>query len=82
MNEEENKCSDENTDLKKDLLKIFENREYAYPLIDVMEELNKLGYTNIGSIVTCSIQDEFLYVDSIEDGGTVYIALVDQDEEE
>jgi hypothetical protein len=80
--EQENIDPQENHDITSDIMKIFEDTEYAYPLEDVMGELKKLGYSNIGTIVTCAIQDELIYVDSIEDDGTVYIALVDQDEEE
>lgn len=57
---------------------IFDNSEYAYPLEDVMGEFRNLGHNNPGMIITCAIQDELLYVDSIEDNGTVYLALVEE----
>lgn len=79
---EENTSSEENCDATNDIMKIFENPEYAYPLEDIMSELRELGHSNPGTIITCAIQDELLYVDNIEDDGTVYIALVDQDEGE
>lgn len=70
---------EENKDVTSDIIAIF-NPEYAYPLEDIMGELRTLGYSNPGSVVLCAIQDDILYVDSIEDDGTVYIAIVDNDE--
>lgn len=78
--EEEN--LEEDNDVINDIMKIFDNPEYAYPLEDVIEELEGLGHHNPGTIITCAIQDELLYVDNVEDDGTVYLALVDQVEEE
>lgn len=79
---EENSNPEENHDIVDDIKKIFENYEYAYPLEDIIEEIKNLGYKNPGMIITNAIQDDLLYVDSIEDDGIVYLALIEQDEEE
>ncbi len=46
----------------------------------MVEEFKKLGYSEPGNIITFAIQEELLYVDSIENDGTVYIATVDNEE--
>ena len=81
MNAEENEKIEKNVDATEDIIKIFEDPDYAYPLEDIIAELKKLEYTNPGLSVLCAIQDEILYLDSIEDNGAVYVALVDRDEE-
>ncbi len=79
---EEKGSKEINVDIMNDIRSILEEPNYAYPLEDVIEELKKLGYDNPGKIVLCAIQDEFLYIDDIEDDGVVYLAIVDQDKEE
>ena len=69
---------DEN-DMKYDVMKIFEDADYAYPLEDVIEELRKFGYVNPGSVILSSLQREILYIDSIEDDGTVFLAVTEED---
>ncbi len=76
------KNSEQGLNIEDDIAKVFENPEYAYPLEDVLEEFKKLGYTDVGKTVLYAIQDDLLYVDNIEDDGTVYIAVVEDDEEE
>ena len=77
----ENTNVEENVDATNDIMGLFEDPEYAYPLEDIISELKELGYSNPGSVVLCAMQDDILYVDSIEDNGTVYVALVDHDED-
>ncbi len=74
--------SEENNGVKDDIMKIFENTDCAYPLEDIISELKNLGHSSPGTLIVCAIQDNLIYVDSIEDDGTVYLAVVDQDEEE
>ncbi len=76
------KNSEQGLSIEDDITKVFENPEYAYPLEDVLEEFKKLGYTDVGKTVLYAMQDDLLYVDNIEDDGTVYIAVVEDDEEE
>lgn len=82
MSKEEDTNVEKNVDVTDDIKKIFEDPEYAYPLEDIITELKELGYANPGSVVLCAIQDEILYLDSIEDSGTVFIALVDNEEKD
>lgn len=88
-NTDEEQTSEENTntgeisnDVKDDIMKVFENTDCAYPLEDVMAELKELDHPSPGAIIVCAIQDNLIYVDSIEDNGTVYLAVVDKNEEE
>jgi hypothetical protein len=69
-------------DVIKDLISIFDDVNFAYSLNDVIAELRELGYDNPGTIITLALQDDVIYVDSVEDSGTVYLAVVEQDEEE
>lgn len=85
---DENVCSDEDNlveevdrDIISDILSIFDDPDSAYPLIDVIDELKALGYKNPGGAITLALQDEAIYVDSVEDSGMVYLAVTDKDEE-
>lgn len=85
----ENVCAEEDTlveeldrDIIKDIKSIFEDHDCAYPLDDVIEELKDLGYRNPGGVITLALQDDAIYVDSVEDSGMVYLAVVEKDEEE
>lgn len=69
-------------DVIKDLISIFDDVSFAYPLNDVISELRELGYDNPGTVITLALQDDVIYVDSVEDSGMVYLAVVEQDEEE
>lgn len=69
-------------DVIKDLLSIFDDVNFAYPLNDVIAELRELGYDNPGTIITLALHDDVIYVDSVEDSGMVYLAVAEQDEEE
>ncbi len=80
ISEEKSEEITNSEEIINDLMKIFDNSEYAYPLIDVMEELKNLGHSNPGAIITDALHDELLYTDSVEDDGTVYIALVDEED--
>ena len=80
--EEDNDIIEMNSDIEDDIMGIFEKPDCAYPLEDIIEELKKLGYPNPGPIVLYAIQDELLYIDSIEDDGVVYLAIEDQEEGE
>jgi hypothetical protein len=73
---------EEDRDVINDVRSIFDDPDCAYPLNDVIAELKELEYDNPGGVITLSLQDEVIYVDSVEDDGTVYLALTEQDEEE
>jgi len=80
-------CTEENTlveesDVINDIMTIFEDPDCAYPLDDVIDELRGLGHENPGKILTLALQDDVIYVDSVEDDGMVYLALIEQDEGE
>ena len=68
---------DEN-DVKDDIMKIFEDADYAYPLEDIIEELRKFGYVSPGSVVLGALQRDVLYIDSIEDDGIIYLAVTEE----
>lgn len=70
-----NTSIEENSGVMDKLTSIFDDPECAYSLIDVMEELEEIGYENPGGIITLALQDNVLYVDSIDKDGTVYLAL-------
>lgn len=76
---------DEDTDRKRkeraDLLAIFDDHDYAYPLEDLIHRLKKSGYSNPGEIIVEAIQDNFIYADSIDNDGTIYFALKDLHED-
>ena len=80
----EDVCTDEDTDrdIIDDIKSIFEDPDCAYPLNDVIDGLKVLGYKNPGGAITLALQDEAIYVDSVEDSGMVYLAAVEKDEEE
>ena len=61
----------------EDMLKIFTDNEYAYVLEDVLNKMTEMGYDNPGVAILQAIQDELLYIDHIENDGTVYIATVE-----
>lgn len=61
-----------------DLLGAFDDLDYAYPLEDIIQTLQESEYTDPGTIITDAINDKLLYVDSIDEDNTVYIALTDE----
>lgn len=63
-----------------DILKIFTDGEYAYVLEDVLKKLTEMGYVNPGIAILHAIQNEMLYIDHIENDGTVYIATVEEED--
>lgn len=73
---------EEDRDVINDIIKIFEDTSCAYPLDDVIAELKELGYENPGGVITLALQDDVIYVDSVEDSGMVYLAVSNQSEEE
>lgn len=60
-----------------DILTIFTDNDYAYGLEDVLNKMTEMGYTNPGVAILHAIQEEILYIDNIENDGTVYIATVE-----
>lgn len=84
----ENVCTDgdisieEDRDVINDIRSIFSDHDCAYSLDDVIAELEELGYENPGVVITLALQDDVIYVDSVENNGAVYLALTEQDEEE
>jgi hypothetical protein len=80
--EEETLVEEVDRDVINDILSIFEDPDSAYPLEDVIEELKGLGYKNPGGAITLALQDDVIYVDSVEDSGMVYLAVTQQDGEE
>ena len=60
---------------KEEVVGIFENINFAYPLNEIIEELEKNGHSDTGKIVLNGLFDNILGVNDIENDGTVYIAL-------
>jgi hypothetical protein len=79
---EENMNTEKTRDVISDITKIFDDTNCAYSLKDVIDELKRLGYENPGTAILYAMQDDLLCVDSIEDDGLVYLAILEQDEEE
>lgn len=77
--EDETLVEEVDRDVISDILSIFEDPDSAYPLDDVIEELKGLGYKNPGGALTLALQDDVIYVDSVEDSGMVYLAVADQE---
>ncbi len=69
----EEECMTE--DQKVTIVKMFESTEYEYPVIDVIDELKEHGYLSVNDIVLSAIYENILDVSSIEEDGTVYLAL-------
>ena len=71
---------EENLENKKgyDIAEIFNAIDDAIPLVDIIAELADLGYSEPGKIVVNAMQENILYVESIDyvDGSiAVYMAL-------
>jgi len=64
------------------ILEIFANSEYSYLLEDVIKRLSEMGYNSPGASILYAIQDGILCIDDIEDNGSVYLAVVEDDEDE
>ena len=60
---------------KEEIVRIFENIDFAYPLDDIIEELESNEHPDTGKIVLDAIHDCVLDISDIENDGTVYIAL-------
>ena len=68
---------------RNDIAEIFEAIDDAIPLVNLIAELEGLGYSEPGKIVVSAMQENILYVDTIEytEGCvTVYVALTVQGE--
>lgn len=61
-----------------DILKTFEDSDYAYPLADVIGSLEDIGYERPGTIIVGAIKDKILYIDDIDEDQTIYIALTEE----
>lgn len=59
---------------REDLVNTFEDIDNAYPIEEITERLKEAGYTNPGQVIFDAMED-LLYIDSIEDDGTIYFAL-------
>lgn len=71
-NKEENLLSKEE---REEVVRIFENIDFAYPLKDMIEELKNNGYSDAGKIIFNAMFYNILDISDIENDGTVYIAL-------
>jgi len=60
---------------KEIIVKIFESTEFEYPIDEIIEELKKNGYPNVGKMILDAIYDNFLDISSIDNDGAVYLAL-------
>jgi len=60
---------------KEIIVKIFESTEFEYPIDEILEELKNNGYLDVGKMILDAIYDNFLDISSIDNDGTVYIAL-------
>lgn len=67
---------------EEDILDIFVDSDYSYLLDDVIKRLSEMGYSRSGTSVLYAIQDGILCIDDIEDNGAVYLAFVENGEEE
>ena len=79
--EDENK---EEKDKKReeidDVLEAFDDADYAYPLADIIDSLRDSGCADPATAVADAINDGILCVDSIEEDGTLYLALAKKGE--
>jgi hypothetical protein len=71
VKEDEERADEEEIE---DLVSTFEDIDNAYPIEEIMERLKKTGYANPGQVIFDALED-MLYIDSIEDDGTIYFAL-------
>ena len=60
---------------KEEVVRIFENINFAYPLNEIIEELKNNEYSDAGKIILNAIFDNILDISDIENDSTVYIAL-------
>lgn len=67
---------------EEDILDIFVDSDYSYLLDDVIKRLSEMGYSKPGTSILYAIQDGILCIDDIEDNGAVYLAFVENGEEE
>jgi len=67
-------------DPKRDIIDIFESPDDALPISDILEEL-KDKHDDPGDIIKDAIDEELIYIDTIDKDGTVYLALTDAGEE-
>lgn len=74
--EENNKGHNE----KDDIVNMFYNIDDAIPIEDIANELEELGYRHPGKIIG-SVMEDILYIDDIEDDGSIYVALTIAGEE-
>ena len=75
MAEENNNEKIEKNEENEEVVGIFENIDFAYPLNEIIEELKDNGYPDAGKIVLNAMRDKILDISDVENDGTVYIAL-------
>lgn len=68
------KDDDVDKEEREDLVNTFEDIDNAYPIEEIAERLKEAGYANPGQVIFDAMED-LLYIDSIEDDGTIYFAL-------
>ena len=66
-----------NDKIKKDLVGIFENRDWEYDVKGLIDGLKEKGYDNIGKILTEVLTEGEIVINAneIEDDGTVWFVL-------
>ncbi len=74
--EDDNKEHTENGDI----VDMFFNINDAIPIEDIANELDELGYQHPGKIIGNAMEN-ILYIDDIEDDGSIYVALTSTGEE-
>lgn len=77
---EEDEFDDKEHTEKADIVNIFSNIDDAIPIEDIANELDELGYQHPGKIIGRAIGN-ILYIDDIEDDGSIYVALTSTGEE-
>lgn len=70
-----------NENQREIIVQMFDTIDDALPLTDMAQDLRELGYASASRIIRDAIQEGLLYVDAVEDDGTVYLALTDWGEE-
>lgn len=60
---------------QESVVKIFEQTDLEYDITEIIEELKKKEYANPGKIILDAIYDNILDVSSVDNDGSVYLAL-------
>lgn len=71
---EEEEFDDKEHNEKGDIVNMFSNIDDAMPIEDIANELDDLGYQHPGEIIS-RLMENILYIDDIEDDGSIYVAL-------